>query len=202
MENKLVRIFLRRSDFERRGISEGCPECWYLRTGQGRQQPLSKACRRRIESLLKGDAGGSARLAAADERINRALSDAVERHATKDPAVREILKGASVVCHSESGPPKKIPLDTEQYLTPHPSVSNEGSSATGPQPSVTTCTDQNTGTSDVTREVRTGPILDATRASSKDHIGGDGAMEGDGADENSAGHPSPSGSDGRRRRTT
>ena len=39
------------------------------------------------ESLLKGDSSGSARLAAADERINRALADAAERHATKDPGV-------------------------------------------------------------------------------------------------------------------
>ena len=171
------------------------PENW-------RQQAHIEACRRRIESLLKGDSAGSARLAAADERINRALSDAVEGHATKDPGVREILKGASVVCHSESGPQKKIPLDTEQYLTPHPSVCYEGSSASGPQPSVTTRSDQNTGTSDVTREVRTRPTQDATRASSKDHIGGDGATEGDSADENSAGHWSPSGQDSRRRITT
>ena len=99
-----------------------------------------------------------------------------------------------------SGPQKKIPLDTEQDLTPHASVFYGGSSASGPQPSVTTSTDQNTGTSDVTREVRTGPTQDATRASSKDHIGGDGAMEGDSADENSAGHPSRSGSDNRTKR--
>ena len=62
----------------------------------------SEACRRRIEGLLKGDPVGSTRLAAADERINRALADAVERHATKDPGVRGILKRASVVCHPES----------------------------------------------------------------------------------------------------
>ena len=36
------------------------------------------------EGLLKGDPSGSARLAAADERNNRALADAVERHAAKD----------------------------------------------------------------------------------------------------------------------
>ena len=41
-----------------------------------------------------------------------------------------------------------------------------------------------------------------TRTSSKDHIGGDVAVRGDRADENRAGHPSPSGSDSRRRITT
>ena len=72
---------------------------------------------------MKGDSSGSARLAADDERINRALADAVERHVTKDPGMRGILKRASVVCHPESEPQKKIALDTEQDSTPHPSVS-------------------------------------------------------------------------------
>ena len=48
------------------------------------------------------------------ESINRALAEAVERHATKDPGMRGILKRASVVCHPESEPQKKIALDTEQ----------------------------------------------------------------------------------------
>ena len=45
------------------------------------------------------------------------------------------------------------------------------------QPSVTTSTDQNISTGDV------------TRVSNQDHIGGNVAMEGDSADENSAGRP-------------
>ena len=102
MENKVARTYLRRADFERWGLSEGCPGCRYLRPGQGRQQAHSEACRRRIEGLLKGEPSGSARLAAADERINRALADAVERHAAKDPGVRGILKRASAACHPES----------------------------------------------------------------------------------------------------
>ena len=94
MEKKVARTQLRRADFEQWGLSEGCLGCRYLRTGQERQQAHSEACRRRIEDLLKGDLAGSERLAAADERINRALADAVERHATKDPGVRGILKRA------------------------------------------------------------------------------------------------------------
>ena len=43
-----------------------------LGTGQGRQRAHSEACRRRIEALLGGDSSESARLAATDERINRA----------------------------------------------------------------------------------------------------------------------------------
>ena len=69
MENKVARTYLRRADFKQWGLSEGCPGCRHLRTGQGRKQAQSEACRRRIEGLLKGD--GSARLAAADERINQ-----------------------------------------------------------------------------------------------------------------------------------
>ena len=92
-------------------------------------------------------------------------------------------------------------LDTEQDSTPHPSVSYGGSSSSA-RPSITTSTDQNTGTSDVTRETRTGPTQDVTRASSEDHIGGDDSMRGDIADENRAEQPSSSRSDSRRRITT
>ena len=86
MENKVARTYLLRADFEEWSLSEGCPGCRYLRTGQGRQQAHGEACRRWIEGLLKGDPVGSSRLAAADERINRALADAVE--ATRDQGSR------------------------------------------------------------------------------------------------------------------
>ena len=94
--------------------------------------------------MLKGDPVGAALLAAADERVNRALADAGERHATKDPGVRGILKRATVVCHPESESQKKIAMDTEQDPTPHPSVSHGGSSASGTRPSITTSADLNT----------------------------------------------------------
>ena len=68
---------------------------------------------------MKGDSAGSARLAAADERTNRALVDAVERHATKDPGARGMLKRASGAYHFESELQKNVALDTEQNLAPH-----------------------------------------------------------------------------------
>ena len=74
MENKGARTDLRRAEFEQWSLSEGCLGWQYLRTGQERQQAHSEACRRSIAALLKGDSAGSARLAAADERINRALA--------------------------------------------------------------------------------------------------------------------------------
>ena len=116
MENKVARTYLCRADVERGGLSEGCPRCQYFRTGHGRQQAHSETCRRRIQSLLKGDSAWSARLAAADERMKFALADTVERHATKDPRVRSILKRTGVVCQPESEPRKKNALDTEQDL--------------------------------------------------------------------------------------
>ena len=129
MENPVARTHFRRSDVDQRGLSEGCPGCRYLRTRRRRQQTHSEASRRRIDVLLKGDSSGSARLAAADERINRALADAVERHATKDPRMRGTLKRANDVSHPESEPQKKIALDTEQDSTPYPAVSCRRSSA-------------------------------------------------------------------------
>ena len=102
MENKVARTYLRRADFEQWGLSEGCPGCQYLRTGQGRQQAHSEACRKRIEGLLRGDSAGSARLAAADERTNRALADAVERHVVKDPGETGIQERAPPVIPSQN----------------------------------------------------------------------------------------------------
>ena len=78
------------------------------------RQAHSEACRKRIEGVLKGDSVGAARLAAPDERINRALADEVERHAAKDPGVGGTLKRTSATCHPESESQKKIALDTEQ----------------------------------------------------------------------------------------
>ena len=145
MENTVASTSLRRADFEQWGLSQGCPGCRHLRTGQVRQQAHSEACRKSIEGLLEGDSVGVARLAAVDERINRALADAVERHATNDPGTRDILKRASVVCDPKSEPGMKIALDTEQDLTPHPPVSY-GSSGSGTRPSDTASNDPNTGT--------------------------------------------------------
>ena len=76
-------------------------------------------------------------MAAADERINRLLADAVERHATKVPGTRGILKRAGVVCHPESGARKKIALDTEHDWPPRTPVSHGGQSGSGARPSDT-----------------------------------------------------------------
>ena len=103
-----------------------------------------------------------------------------------------------------------------QQSSPTPvSVTDGGSSASGAHeqsptarctratiPSVTTSTDQNTGTGDVTREVRAGLTQDMTRTSSNDDIGYNVVMRENNADENRAEHPSSSGSDSRRRITT
>ena len=103
MENLVTKPYLRRADFEQRGLSEGCPRVPVPQNWTRSESKLTakhvggglKAC-----CMLQGDWAGSAPLAAADERINRALADAVERHATKDPGVRGKLKRASATCSS------------------------------------------------------------------------------------------------------
>ena len=126
---------------------------------------------------------GAARLAAADERINRVLADAVERDAAKDPGVRGILKRASATCHPESESQKKIALYTEQESTPRPSVSHGGSSASGTRPSTATRTAQDTDTSDVTRRTGPEPAQGVIQPSSSDGTGDDVAMQEENADE-------------------
>ena len=134
----------------------------------------------------------------------RHLLLAVERHATKDPGMRSVLKRVSVVCHPESEPRKKIALDTEQS-SQHEVRMNQSPIARRTDdtiPSVTTSIDQHTVPGDVTREVRTGPTQDVTRTDSNDDIGDDVVMREENADENRAERPSSSSLDSRRRITT
>ena len=57
LENEVARTYFRKADFEQWGLSEGCPGCRYLRTGQERQRAHNEARRKMIEGLLKGDYG-------------------------------------------------------------------------------------------------------------------------------------------------
>ena len=155
----------RRADFEQWGLSEGCPWYRHLRTGQEQQQARSEACRRRIEALLRGNSSGSAGLAAADERINRALADAVERHATKDPGTRGISEGRPVSSVIPSRSPRRKLHWTQTITCRHTlqSVSSGGSLGTGARPSETASNDPNTVTGVVTGEERTGEDPPRTR---------------------------------------
>ena len=94
--------------------TESAPGC-VSNNVPGQPKGLSKAKQAHSEACRK-----AARLAAGDERINRALAGAVERHAAKDPGVRGTQKRASATCHPESEHQKKIALDTEQESTPRP----------------------------------------------------------------------------------
>ena len=107
MEDKAERTYLRRADFELWGLSEGCRGCRYLRTGQGRQQAHSEASRWRVESLLKGDSSGPARLAAADERITCAL-----------PPVSSRVGASEENCAGH-----KARLDTTRFSLPRRTIS-------------------------------------------------------------------------------
>ena len=93
MENKVVRTYFRRADFEEWGLSEGCPGCRHLRTGQGRQQVHREACRRRIEGMLKGDPHDWPR---PTKESNARWLMQFERHATKNPGVRGTLKRSRI----------------------------------------------------------------------------------------------------------
>ena len=107
-------------------------------------------------------------MAAADDILNRALADAVDRHATEDPRVRGILKRAIVVCHPESEARKKIALDTEQTSPPHVSATYGGSSVSDAHEQCSTV-----GRTHDTIPSGTGLTPDVTRTSSNDVIGDD-----------------------------
>ena len=141
---------------------------------------------------MRGDPSGSAGLAVTEERINRALADAVARQATKDPGTKGILKRASVVGHPECGVQKKV------ALPPHIPVTHGGSSGSGAQSS----DNSNTDAGDVSGEGATGLAHDVDGTSDRDDLDGDVVMKGDSADENEPAHRSPSGPDFRRRIAT
>ena len=103
MENKAARTYLRRADFEQWSPSEGCLGCWYLIIGQGRQEAAGdlRACWK----ATRLDPHDWLRLP--KESVVHWLVP-VERHATKDPGMRGILKRASVVCCPESNVRRKL----------------------------------------------------------------------------------------------
>ena len=108
MEYKAARTYFRRADFEQWGSQRRLSRVpVFEKWPEARQQAHSEACRKRIEGLLKGDSVGAARLAAADERINRVLADAVERHAAKDPGVRGHTEEGQCHLSSRVGIPKE-----------------------------------------------------------------------------------------------
>ena len=83
-------------------------------------------------------------MAAADERINRALA------ASRDPGSRGILKRMNVVCHPESQPQKEIALDTEEAALQRTPVRYRSSS-----PGTHASTPTDAGTRDMTHGVTT-----------------------------------------------
>ena len=178
------------------GLSEGCPGCRYLRTGQVRQQAHSEACRKRIESLSRKatrlDPHDWLRLT--EEPTVQWLMQ-LNYSPTKDPGMRGTLKRTSVG-HPESESRKKVALDTEQDLTT--------TSFSLPRRIISIrCTTQRHHKH---RPERQHERRDE-RGENKTHKqqgsrGGGVAMEGNSEDENSPRHPNPSGSDSRRRITT
>ena len=147
-----------------------------------------------------GDSDLFARIIAhiATATLPDAVADAVGRHAVKDPGVRGILKRAIAVCHLRV----RIPKENCTGHRARPSVSYGGSSASGARPSTTTSTDQDTGTSNVTRETRPELAQDMARPSSSDDTGGDVTMEGEMYLKVAQDTRTQSGPDNRRRITT
>ena len=61
------RVYLKQSDFDAHGLTQGCPGCRAMREGI-RAQGHSAICRARMEELLRGTAKGQQRLEEAERR--------------------------------------------------------------------------------------------------------------------------------------
>ena len=66
-EALLPRVYLKQSDFDAHGLTQGCPGCRAMREGT-RAQGHSAICRARMEELLRGTAKGQQRLEEAERR--------------------------------------------------------------------------------------------------------------------------------------
>ena len=146
----------------------------WLREATSAQRSRPEEDRRPVEGRL-----GGSRTAAADERINRpAPPDIPSQNLKKKIALR-------------------AGLDTTS-----PSVSHRGSPASGTRPSTITGAAQDTGTTDVTGEIRPELAQGKTQPSGSDDTRGNVGMEEENGDECSTGHPNPSRSNSIRRITT
>ena len=67
-------VYIKASDLKEHGYTSGCPGCVSIIRGRARQAH-SKACRERLEQLLKD----TARFKAAEERINKYCAERIEQ---------------------------------------------------------------------------------------------------------------------------
>ena len=81
------RMYVTSADVRKYGGSEGCQACTQVYIEGKTNVPLSDACRRRIQELMKGDDLGRARLDASRKR--KASGQAFERDAPPMPGVRQ-----------------------------------------------------------------------------------------------------------------
>ena len=72
------RAYLRRSDFERHGFTDGCQGCRALQRGERAVMHWEK-CRLRIENLIKNTEAGAARMQRAEYKMNEAIAKEIER---------------------------------------------------------------------------------------------------------------------------
>ena len=68
------RVYLKQSDFDARGLTQGCPGCRAIREGM-RAQGHSAVCRARMEELLQATAKGQQRLQEAERRARETAGE-------------------------------------------------------------------------------------------------------------------------------
>ena len=115
--------YLKASDFAQWGLTRGCPKCDHeIEYGPGRtSRPHSQACKNRIVSELAKTAEGQARIAAANERLDRATRELGEKYRT-DVAQGE---NAGVEQHQNQDPPEIseqiefVPMEPEVHEREH-----------------------------------------------------------------------------------
>ena len=81
------RVYLKQSDFDAHGLTQGCPGCRAMREGI-RAQGHSAICRARMEELLRGTAKGQQRLEEAERRTRDTAGERAAKRIKLQFAVR------------------------------------------------------------------------------------------------------------------
>ena len=97
------RVYLKQSDFDAHGLTQGCPGCRAMREGI-RAQGHSVICRARMEELLQGTAKGQQRL----EEAERRTRDTAGERAAKRIKLQFADRPADPVSSSSASPSDAI----------------------------------------------------------------------------------------------
>ena len=88
------RVYITAKDFEEHGHTEGCKGCKWAQTKMAGNRPHSEECRARMEAAMKQTEDGKGRLKRAQDRMDHAIAEKMEKKFGKVDAERRAAQQA------------------------------------------------------------------------------------------------------------